>query len=654
MICTCIQHKDFEGILEILENKHTEMAEIRLDRCPLSDEEIRELFSETDTPLIATCRLAETDPDTADRKLCLAIEAGARYADLEIEAPVKVSKHIQSVCKKFGTELIRSFHDSRQTPSDEMLLQIVERCFRYGADIAKIATFFNNEDDAERIGRLYDATLSSGLKIEPFRLIAFGLGVNGRESRLDCLKKGSPFSYAAVCAEERIDEGQWTAEDMHAAIYHGAKRFSKAGLRMPASKSFAQRAILAAALAEGTSHLGSYTECDDSEAAIRAAEALGAKVTRGKKTLDITGIGPISERLHLKEIDAGESGLLARLLIPVLSVINEEPVTVNGRGTLLKRPLEGATDIMASYGVLVKDSHVPVTVTGHLIPGTADVSGLGGSQLISGLLMALPLAGKDSTLYVSEPRSIPYMYITLDVLRKFGIRTGSEMEGDAELLEAQDWSGCSGITFKIRGNQKLKAADFDIETDWSSAANLLVAGAVFGSAEIEGLDMNSVQADLTISDILLEAGAIVSQINDDTICVRRAPLEPFRTDLNNAPDLFPAVSVLAAFCPGESRIKGIGRLSNKESDRAGTILEMLRKMGVPSRIESDELVVCGESLSQRLLKGELLKGGEFSSHHDHRIMMALKVASLGTESPIVIDDEACVKKSFPGFSSILN
>lgn len=647
MICTCIQNKDLDGILEILENKHTEMAEIRLDRCRLSDDEIRELFSETDTPLIATCRIAECSPDEADRKLCLAIESGARYADLELDAPVNVSKHIQSVCRKFGTELIRSYHNADSTPDGEMLSQILERCYRYGADIAKIATHADTAGDCQRIGSLYKTA-------EPFRLVAFCTGEKGRESRMDCLKYGSPFSYAASSEEDRIDEGQWISEEMHKAIYHGAKKFAKTGLNMPASKSFAQRAIIAAALAEGTSHLGSYTECEDSRAAVKVAEKLGAKVTMRGKTLEIRGIGPIKERLHLKEVHAGESGLLARLMIPILSVINEEPSTVTGEGTLLKRPLEGAADIMAAFGVLLKDTRVPVTVSGHLIPGTADVPGQGGSQLISGLLMALPMANRDSVLYVNEPKSIPYMYITLDVLRKFGIRTSSEMEGNAEMLEAQDWSYCTGITFKIRGAQSLKAADFDLESDWSSAANFLVAGAIFGSAEIEGLDTKSVQADLTITDILLEAGASVSQINDDTVCVRRTPLEPFQTDLNNAPDLFPIVSVLAAFCPGESRIKGIGRLAGKESDRARAILEMLTKMGVPAGIEADELIVHGESLTQRLVCGHLLKGGEYSSHHDHRMLMALKVASLGTTNPIVVDDEACVKKSFPGFLSILN
>ncbi|MBR6423363.1 MAG: 3-phosphoshikimate 1-carboxyvinyltransferase, partial [Bacteroidales bacterium] len=177
-----------------------------------------------------------------------------------------------------------------------------------------------------------------------------------------------------------------------------------------------------------------------------------------------------------------------------------------------------------------------------------------------------------------------------------------------------------------------------------------VAGAVFGSAELTGLDTKSLQADLTIIDILVEAGAVVSQLDDEgTVCVRKAPLEAFRQDLSNAPDLFPIVAVLAAFCAGESRIAGVGRLVTKESNRAEAILQMLQQMGVEAHIEDDVLVVFGETLGARLLSGRLLRGGAYTSRHDHRMVMALKVASLGTESPIVIDDEACVGKSFPGF-----
>ncbi len=658
MICTSLQNKTYGEILSILEDPAVEMAEIRLDRCPLSDEEIEALFANSDTPLIATCRIAESpSPEEAERRLRLAIEAGARFADLEIEAPAQMSKSFQHLCRKRGTEIIRSYHNYEDTPDEEGLQMALARCFRYGADIAKVVTACHRPEDAARLEALYSLVLEDVDSLQG-RLVAFGMGEAGRQSRLECLRRGAPFTYAALAAEEATAPGQWSLAEMHSALYGGRKAYRAEGIAMPASKSFAQRAIFAAALAGGTSHLSGYSPCGDSEAALQLAEALGAKVERNGGTLAITGIGAACGQLRPGEIDTGESGLLTRLAIPVLAAIGDGSFRVNGHGTLPDRPLSGAAGIMASFGVLLsnaveregKEVHIPAQVKGRLIPGTADVSGKGGSQLISGLLMALPLCDKDSLLHVSEPKSIPYMYITLDVLRHFGIQTRSEMEGDAEMLEADDWSGCTGISFKVRGRQRYRAADFAIEGDWSAAANYLVAGAVFGSAELSGLDTKSLQADLTIIDILVEAGAVVSQLDEEgTVCVRKAPLEAFRQDLSNAPDLFPIVAVLAAFCAGESRIAGVGRLATKESNRAEAILQMLQQMGVEAHIEDDVLVVFGETLSARLLSGRLLRGGEYTSRHDHRMVMALKVASLGTESPIVIDDEACVGKSFPGF-----
>ncbi len=657
MICTSLQNKTYEEILTILEDPAVEMAEIRLDRCPLSDEQIEALFADSDTPLIATCRIAESpSPEEAERRLRLAIEAGARFADLEIEAPAQISKNFQHLCRKRGTEIIRSYHNFEETPDDEGLQMALARCFRYGADVAKVVTACHDPADAARLEALYSLVLEDVDSLQG-RLVAFGMGEEGRQSRLECLRRGAPFSYAALSAEEATAPGQWSLAEMHSALYGTRQPYCAEGVAMPASKSFAQRAIFAAALAGGTSHLSGYSPCGDSEAALQLAEALGARVQRDGDTIAITGIGAACGQLQAKQVDTGESGLLTRLAIPVLAAIGDGSFSVTGHGTLPDRPLSGAAGIMASFGVLLSNAveregrevHIPAQVKGRLIPGTADVSGKGGSQLISGLLMALPLCDKDSLLHVSEPKSIPYMYITLDVLRHFGIQTRSEMEGDAEMLEADDWSGCTGINFRIRGRQRYRAADFAIEGDWSAAANYLVAGAVFGSAELTGLDTKSLQADLTIIDILVEAGAVVSQLDEGTVCVRKAPLEAFRQELSNAPDLFPIVAVLAAFCAGESRIAGVSRLAGKESNRAEAILQMLQQMGVEAHIEDDVLVVFGETLSARLLSGRLLRGGEYTSRHDHRMVMALKVASLGTESPIVIDDEACVGKSFPGF-----
>ena len=652
-----------------------------MDLCPLSDEEIEDLFSQTDVPLIATCRVSvpavvlqpaasqepaaspqnspSPDWDTAEHRLSIAIQAGARFADLEIEAPSGFSRRFQKLCKECGTEIIRSYHNFLETPDDHGLQMALARCFRYGADIAKIVTTCHSAEDAARLGSLYSLVLEDIDSLQG-RLVAFGMGEEGRESRISCLRRGAPFTYAALNAEEATAPGQPIAAELAAQIYCNAKGFHRSGLRMPASKSFAQRAILAAALAEGRSRLSDYSPCDDSEAAIKVAQALGAGVEKEGSTLIINGIKALPGTA-LESLDVGESGLLARLSIPVLAAINGKPFRIEGHGTLPRRPMNSAAAIMAAFGVLLtngdddaptegkREIHVPLTVRGKLIPGNAEVSGSGGSQLISGLLMALPMCAKDSTLHVTEPKSIPYMYITLDVLRHFGIGTKSEMEGDAQLLEAEDWSGCSGITFKVRGGQKYRAASFGIESDWSAAANFMVAGAIFGSTELVGMDMSSIQADIAIIDVLVEAGALVSQMDDGTLCVRRAPLEGFSIDLNHAPDLFPIVAVLAAFCAGESRIAGLGRLAGKESDRARAVLEMLQQMGVEAAAEGDELVVQGETWVSRLLSGRLLNGGAYTSRHDHRMAMALSVAAIGAGGPVQIDDTACVSKSFPDF-----
>lgn len=660
MICTSIQNRTYEEILEILASPEVEMAEIRLDRCPLSDDEIEDLFSNSDTPLVATCRIEDMGSDReAERLLRLAIESGARFADLEIEAPAAMSKNFQKICRRNGTEIIRSYHNFEETPDDEVLNMALARCFRYGADIAKIVSTCHDEADARRIESLYSVVLEDIPSLQG-RLIAFGMGDAGKATRIECLRRGAPFSYAALSPEEATAPGQWTTEEMQAAVYGGRCRYDGKKLVMPASKSFAQRAILAAALSDGESRLSGYSPCGDTDAAIEVAKALGAEVVISGSTLSIRGIAAAEAKLELETLNTGESGLLTRLMIPLMAVINKGNFSIEGHGTLLKRPLNAASDIMAAFGVLLsnkekradKEVFVPLKAKGRLIPGTADIPGNGGSQLISGLLMALPLCAKDSTLYVNEPKSIPYMYITLDVLKRFGVKTRSEMEGDAEMLQAEDWSSCSGINFNIRGGQRYKAADFAIEGDWSAAANFFVAGAVFGSAELRGMDTGSLQADLTIVDILVDAGAIISELEDGTLCVKKAPLEAFEQDLNNAPDLFPITAVLAAFCSGESRVSGVGRLASKESDRARAILEMLEQMGVEARVEGDDMFICGESLTSRLLGGRLLRGGEYTSRHDHRMVMALKVASLGADSPIVIDDEACVEKSFPDFLKI--
>lgn len=744
MICTTIQNRTLEQIYQALEQ--CEMAEIRLDRCPLSAREIDELFT-SDIPLVATCRISEVaagEPSLQDhsmspqsreikamqiseRRLVGAIEAGARYVDVEIEAQKQMSKRVRQAAHENGTVFIRSYHDFQGTDSLEALKAIVEKCVYHGADMVKIVTTARSAGDAQKIAALYQwcqeekkagndriGSLADG------GLIAFCMGAEGRSSRLDCLKYGAPYTYAALNEEEVAAPGQWPLSQMREAVYGGFRfigAYAGAGeeedcplCMMPSSKSFAQRAIMAAALAEGTSHLRGYTPCGDNESAIQVARSLGADVSYEGNELVIRGISAsLGSLAQLRAQDGtsshdhngnpvlhvGESGLLTRMMIPVMAQLSSMPVTFTGEKTLLGRPLTGAGEIMDAFGAGMTSAEVsssvsapvpsnedpapseeagrttspvrvPLTVSGPLKAGRVEISGKHGSQIISGLLMALPFAERNTSLIVKEPKSIPYIFITLEVLKKFGIKIGNEMLGGRDFLESDgDWSLCTEMVFKIRGGQKFKAADMDVEGDWSAAANFLVAGAVFGKIELGGLDTTSLQADLSIMDILMDAGASLSQLDGDkgNITVQRAPLKAFKVDASNCPDLFPVIAVLAAFCQGTSRLAGVGRLANKESDRAKAIMGMLSQMGVTAHIEDDTMVIEGHSLAQRLLSQAsdsseagvspgLLKGGSYTSYHDHRMVMALKVAELGADSPIVIDDEECVAKSFPHFASV--
>ncbi len=693
MICTTIQNRTLEEIIGLLEGSEPriQMAEIRLDRCPLDIEEIESLFSSSDTPLVATCRVVDDGNGTweeAEEKLTAAVEAGAAFLDLEIEAPKEVGKRLRRACTEYGTTMIRSSHFFAGTPSDDVLRNTVEKCRKFGGEIVKIAAMAKSGEDVARVLGLYSQEQTSQRQAE---LIAFSMGETGRASRLECLRLGSPFTYAALNDNEAAAPGQWTYSEMIAAVY-GERRplHCDTALNMPASKSFAQRAIIAAALADGESRLEGYSPCGDNEAAIEVAKALGAEVrveaagvrsdlsdsstdTATGATLTIKGAG--SSVNMPDKLNVGESGLLTRLMIPIIAALGKgQPIEIDGIGTLPARPLKGASEIMAGFGTVLRplnpapEVHVPLTVQGPLLSGKTSVSGKGGSQLISGLLMALPLLPGDSTLHIHDPKSIPYMFITADVLRRFGIRIGSEMEGGEDFLETQDWSLCTGITFKIKGGQKYSPAAFDIEGDWSAAANFLVAGALFGDVRLTGLDTTSLQADISIMDILMEAGASLSQLDEEPqaedepaeeavapqghrglITAQKAPLRAFDTDLNNCPDLFPIVAILAAFCHGRSNIQGFKRLASKESDRGAAILNMLTQMGVEASAAGDILSITGESVESRLLNGHLLKGGEYTSSHDHRMAMALTVASWCADSPIQIDDTTCIAKSFPAF-----
>ena len=391
----------------------------------------------------------------------------------------------------------------------------------------------------------------------------------------------------------------------------------------PSSKSYAQRAIALALLAEGRSILRNIEFCKDTRSALKCIEALGAKVEYiDDSTIAIEGgLKPQSSTLNV-----GESGLATRLFTPIAS-LNPTPITIEGEGTLLYRPMTMMIEPLRQLGVQVRDGggFLPIEVQGPIHGGDITVDGSVSSQFITGLLLALPLAQEDTTLHVTSPVSIPYIDMTIETARLFGVEI-MHNEGDY-------------TQFFIEGRQQYTPADIAIEGDWSGAATLLVAGAIAGEVTVKNISTLSKQADTAICHALERAGAGLI-IEQDSITVSKRKLRGFEFDATNAPDLFPALAALAAAAEGESVIIGTDRLRHKESDRAETICHEYEKLGIEVDISEKNIM--------RIRGGEILPATTFS-HNDHRIAMSIAISALRCQGEVVIENAECVEKSYPTF-----
>jgi len=250
------------------------------------------------------------------------------------------------------------------------------------------------------------------------------------------------------------------------------------------------------------------------------------------------------------------------------------------------------------------------------------VDGSVSSQLLTGLLMALPRARGDSRLKVKDLKSTPYIDMTLELLERFGVfvqHAGYE-------------------TFSIKGNQTYSCEEYSVEGDWSGAAFLLIAGAVGGSVTVTGLDIASPQADRKILDALRAAGAGV-KLSGNTVEVVNKELRGFEFDATHCPDLFPPLVVLACNCTGTTVLTGVERLVHKESNRAAALEKEFSSLGAVIRIDGNRMEIDGVTLD----------GGVIDSHNDHRIAMAGAVAALNARGDVTVRGYECVAKSYPDF-----
>jgi 3-phosphoshikimate 1-carboxyvinyltransferase len=397
----------------------------------------------------------------------------------------------------------------------------------------------------------------------------------------------------------------------------------------PASKSMMQRAVAACFLADlfesvranmrdgGRSRrqcrILNSSDCDDLHAAVEIVRA----IENGEKI-----------------IDCGESGLSFRMFAPIAALFDKEFI-FTGHGSLSKRPVDMVEKALKKLGAGCRSNKgfLPVDIKGPIKAGKIKVDGSVTSQLLTGLLMALPCCDGDSEITVTNLKSRPYVEMTLKLLGDFGIKI----------------QNVKFKTFKIKGGQRYKPVTYRVEGDWSGAAFLLVAGAVGGSVRVNNLNYKkSLQADKAIINALKLCGAKIKigpdhvevcKKNGNSVKKSSCQLKGFKFNAEDCPDLFPPLAALAVHCKGKTVITGVNRLKHKESDRGKVLRDELTKMGALIKIKGNKMEITGSQL----------KGGIVDSHNDHRIAMACAVAGIGSKSCVQINGAESVSKSYPDF-----
>lgn len=376
---------------------------------------------------------------------------------------------------------------------------------------------------------------------------------------------------------------------------------------IPASKSCAHRALICAALAQGTSVISGVSMSKDIEATIGAMTALGAHFEVSGDKVTVTGVTECPEKA---EIDCNESGSTLRFVIPVAAALGVGS-TFTGRGRLPQRPIDIYKRELSKNGVRFVTEEMPYVMDGRLTGGRYEIEGDVSSQFVTGLIFALPLLDEDSEIVLtSRLESRPYVDITVDILRRFGISITETESG-----------------FSIKGGQKYTPHNEKIEGDFSQAAFFYVANALGADIELDNLNENSVQGDRKILEILSD------------VC-RDGHIGAFRADCSDIPDLVPILTVLGAFGSGESIIYNAKRLKIKESNRLETSAALVNSLGGNAEITDDGLIIH---------PAEKMHGGEIDGFGDHRIVMAAAVAASAVDGDVIIRGAEAAEKSYPDF-----
>ena len=397
-----------------------------------------------------------------------------------------------------------------------------------------------------------------------------------------------------------------------------------------------QRACAAALLHEGETIIHNPGKSNDDLSALDMIKRMGCIITlqnNGSLCIDSSEFKsfrnpPLEGR---EALNCGESGLGIRMFTPI-AALSKQPITINGTGSLVTRPMDFFDEIFPKLGISIQSNNgkLPLQIKGPLQPNNITIDGSLSSQFLTGLLMAFGKAAtKPVTITADNLKSKPYIDLTLQVMKHFGYDVVN--------------SSFESFTISPVIHSNNKTIHYRVEGDWSGGAFLLVAGAIAGNITVSGLDVSSTQADKAILQAIIDAGANIS-VRDNEIELSCPTTgfkgKPFHFDATDCPDLFPPLVALAACCHGTSAIQGVNRLAHKESNRGITLQEEFGKMGIEIKLQDDLMLVEG---------GTGLKGATVYSHHDHRIAMACAVAALNASGETVIEEAEAINKSYPDF-----
>ena len=401
----------------------------------------------------------------------------------------------------------------------------------------------------------------------------------------------------------------------------------------PSSKSMGHREIICAGLAAGTSIIDNISMSKDIEATMRCLKAINVAVDEipsmieGRKALQISGTGhPMAAA---DSVDCGESGSTLRFFMPLGANLNC-PLTFTGHGKLVSRPLQAYYDIFDEKFIQYFNDNgcLPVTVNGHLTPGTYKLPGDVSSQFVSGLLFALPLLNGDSIIEITSPlESSAYVDMTINCLAKYGVQIENE--------------GGLHHRYLVKGKQRYQAQDSQVEGDWSQAAFWTVGGSLGDGITCQGVNVNSLQGDQAVVDIMERMGAVIKQ-DANSVTVNGGATKATVIDAANCPDIIPVLTVLAAVSEGTTKIINAGRLRIKECDRLAAMTSELNKMGAQITEEPEGLTIVGKPQG-------LVGGVQVDAWNDHRIAMSLAIAAQKCAAPIILTGAESVAKSYPTF-----